>query len=109
LRRRQHPTLPICDARQMPFAVVNFVRIEDPELASTSTEDVVLPRLRDLPGFAQAIFLADEHQTRGFSVMVFDSKDQATTMADRLGSGQIPNPPGVAFERQEIWTVVAAG
>jgi hypothetical protein len=92
----------------MPYAVVNFVRIEDPETASRATTGVVLPRLRDLPGFAQAIFLADQDETRGFSVMVFDSREQAQTMADRLGSGQIPNPPGVVFERQEVWSVVAA-
>ncbi len=91
----------------MPYAVVNFVRIEDPEAAAESTREVVLPRLRQLPGFARAVFLADEEGHRGFSVMVFESRDQATVMAERLGSGQVPNPPGITFERQEVWEVVA--
>ncbi|HZU80574.1 MAG TPA: hypothetical protein VE991_11710 [Acidimicrobiales bacterium] len=93
----------------MPYAVVNFVRIEDAEAADRATNEVVLPRLRGLPGFAQATFLANEDGTRGFSVMVFESEEQAQTMADRLGSGQVPNPPGLAFEHQEVWRVVATG
>jgi len=70
---------------------------------------VVLPRLRDLPGFAQAIFLADEEGERGFRVMVFQTEDQAVAMAERLGSGHVPTAPGVTFERQEVWKVVATG
>ena len=93
----------------MPYAVVNFVRIEDPDVAADSTRNVVLPRLRGLPGFAQAVFLADEDGRRGFSVMVFETKDQASSMAERLGSGQVPNPPGIVFDRQEVWEVVASG
>ncbi len=93
----------------MPYAVVNFVRIEDSEVAADSTRNVVLPRLGQLPGFAQAVFLADEAGRRGFSVMVFESKDQATQMAERLGSGEVPNPPGIVFDRQEVWEVVASG
>lgn len=93
----------------MPHAVVNFVRIEDPEVAADSTRNVVLPRLAGLPGFAQAVFLADEEGRRGFSVMIFESKEQATLMAEQLGSGQVPNPPGIAFDRQEVWEVVATG
>jgi hypothetical protein len=41
--------------------------------------------------------------------MVFDSKDQAQTMAGHLGPGQVANPPGIVFERQEVWSVVASG
>jgi hypothetical protein len=63
----------------------------------------------ELPSFAQAIFLADEQGERGFSVMVFQTEDQAVGMAERLGSGQVPTPPGVAFERQDVWNVVATG
>jgi hypothetical protein len=86
----------------MPHAVVNFVRLDDPAAAAASTSEVVLPRLRQLSGFAQAIFLADEQGERGFRVMVFQTEDQAVGMAERFGSGQVPTPPGVTFERQEM-------
>ena len=93
----------------MSYAVVNFVRIDDATVAADSTREVVLPRLRELPGFTQAVFLADEEGQRGFSVMVFASREDASVMAARLASGQVPNPPGITFERQEVWEVVAAG
>ena len=92
----------------MPYAVVNFVHIEDSEVAAESTRNVVLPRLEQLPGFAHAVFLADTEARRGFSVMIFESREQAAAMAERLGSGQVPSPPGVTFERQEVWEVVAS-
>lgn len=93
----------------MPFAVVNHVRFDDADLAGASTRDVVLPRLRSLPGFEQAIFLEDAERARGFSVMVFETQEQAQDMATRLGSGQVPQPPGIVFERQEVFEVVASG
>ncbi len=88
---------------------MNFVRIENSEVAAESTREVVLPRLRQLPGFVQAVFLADEEGRRGFSIMIFESEEHASTMAGRLGSGEVPTPPGIVFERQEVWEVVAAG
>ena len=89
----------------MSFAVVNHVHVEDADSANASTRDVVLPRLRQLPGFEHAVFLADGEQ--GFSVIVFASRAQADDMAARLGSGAVPPPPGIAFERQEVFEVVA--
>jgi hypothetical protein len=93
----------------MPFAVVNHVRFEDPDAAAISTRDVVLPRLRELPGFQQAIFLEDTDRVGGFSVMVFATREQADEMASRLRSGQVPAPNGIAFERQLVFEVVASG
>jgi hypothetical protein len=92
----------------MSYAVVNHVRLNDPAAAAKSTREVVLPRLRQLPGFEQAIFLADEAGGSGFSIMVFGSRDQAEEMAARLGNGEVPAPPGITFERQEVHEVVAA-
>lgn len=92
----------------MPFAVINHVRIDDPGVAAASTREVVLPRLRQLPGFEQAIFLADAASGRGFSVIVFAEQDQAETMANRLASGAVPPPPGVTFASQDVLEVVAA-
>ena len=89
----------------MSYAVVNHVRIENAAEAGTSTRDVVLPRLRQLPGFQHAVFL--EHGSSGFSVMVFETREQADAMASRLGSGEVPQPPGIGFERQEVYEVVA--
>lgn len=91
----------------MSFAVVNYVRLEDSAAAAASTREVVVPRLRQLPGFEQAIFLADDATGRGFSVMVFASREQADEMASRLGNGDVPAPPGIAFDRQEVHEVVA--
>ncbi len=93
----------------MSFAVINHVRLDDPEVAAGATRDVVLPRLRQLPGYQQAVFCADDAGRTGFSVIVFETREQAAEMAERLGSGQVPNPPGITFERQEVWEVVATG
>ncbi len=93
---------------RMSFAVVNHVRILNADRAAAATRDVVLPRLRQLPGFEQAIFLAEGETGRGFSVMVFATQDQADEMADRLRAGQVPEPDGIAFERQEVWEVTAS-
>jgi hypothetical protein len=93
----------------MPFAVVNHVRFEDPELAGASTREVVLPRLRSLPGFERAIFLEDGDRVRGFSVMVFETREQADGMATRLRNGEVAQPPGIIFEGQEVFAVVASG
>jgi len=92
----------------MSFAVVNHVRIDDPVAAAGATREVVLPRLRQLPGFEQAIFLADAAGTSGFSVMVFATEEQAHEMATRLAGGEVPPPPGITFERQEVHEVVAS-
>jgi hypothetical protein len=91
----------------MSFAVVNYVRLEDSAAAAASTREVVVPRLRQLPGFEQAIFLADDATGRGFSVMVFAAREQADEMATRVGNGDVPAPPGIAFDRQEVHEVVA--
>jgi hypothetical protein len=93
----------------MPFAVVNHVRFEDPDAAAISTRDVVLPRLRELPGFQHAIFLEDTDRVGGFSVMVFSTREQADEMASRLRSGHVPAPNGIVFERQLVFEVVASG
>jgi hypothetical protein len=93
----------------MPFSVVNHVRFDDPDRAGASTRELVLPRLRSLPGFVQAIFLEDRDRARGFSVMVFQTREQADEMAARLGNGQVPQPPGIVFESQEVFEVVASG
>jgi|GEM_PF-3549451 len=89
----------------MSHAVVNYVRIEDAEQAATSTREVVLPRLQQLPGFEHAVFVEDGG--RGFSVMVFETREQAEGMAARLAGGDVPAPPGITFERQEVYEVVA--
>jgi len=93
----------------MPFAVVNHVRFENAAAAAISTREVVLPRLRELPGFQQAIFLEDTDRVGGFSVMVFATKEQADAMASRLRSGEVPSPDGIVFERQLVFEVVASG
>jgi hypothetical protein len=93
----------------MPFAVVNHVRVEDPGAAATSMQDVVIPRLRELPGFVQALLLADTDRVGGIGVMVFTSKEQADDVAARLRSGQVPSPSGIVFERQLVFEVIARG
>jgi hypothetical protein len=93
----------------MPFAVVNHVRFEDPDAAAISTREVVLPRLRELPGFQHAIFLEDTDRVGGFSVMVFATREHAEEMASRLRSGQVAAPKGIVFERQLVFEVVASG
>jgi hypothetical protein len=93
----------------MSFAVVNHVRFDDADAAAVSTRAVVLPRLQGMPGFEHATFLENASRTGGFSVMVYATRDQAQSMADRLAGGQVPVPPGIVFERQEVFEVVAHG
>jgi hypothetical protein len=97
------------DTALMPFAVVNHVRLEDPGAAAISMQDVVLPRLRALPGFVQAVLLADTDRVGGLGIMVFASKEQADDVATRLRSGQVPSPTGITFERQLVFEVIASG
>jgi hypothetical protein len=97
------------DTDLMPFAVVNHVRVEDPGAAAISMQDVVIPRLRELPGFVQALLLADTDRVGGIGVMVFASKEQADDVATRLRSGQVPSPSGIVFERQLVFEVIAHG
>jgi hypothetical protein len=93
----------------MPFAVVNHVRLEDPGEAAISMQDVVIPRLRDLPGFLQAFLLADTDRVGGLGDMVFAAKEHADDVATRLRSGRVPSPSGVIFERQLVFEVLASG
>jgi hypothetical protein len=40
--------------------------------------------------------------------MVFSTRDQADAMAARLGSGEVPAPPGIEMVRQEVLEIVAS-
>lgn len=90
----------------MPYALLNLVHIDDYDLANQSVRDGVLPRLAQLPGFESGIWCGDRDTARGFSVLLFDSRQPAEAMADRLRTGQTPPPPGVRFETTEVYEVV---
>jgi hypothetical protein len=90
----------------MAYAVVNVVTIKDYEGARASARDEVAPRLQQLPGFAAAIWLADKDANRGMSVILFESREAAEALADRLRTGQTPTPSGIRFERHEVYEVI---
>ncbi len=89
----------------MSFALVNHVRLEDPEGAKRGAREVLVPRLRETPGFEQAVFLAEDAD-HGLSVLVFDTQEHAQAVAKRLSEEGAPD--GVTFERQEVLEVVAS-
>jgi hypothetical protein len=84
-------------------AVVLNVTIHDPEAAGRALRNEVVPRASQARGFVAGYWLAMPDGT-GTSILVFDSQDAASAMAEQA------QPPGdfVTFDRLEIAEVVAS-
>jgi hypothetical protein len=85
------------------YALVLNVTIHDAEAAQRALRDQVVPRAAQARGFVAGYWLAMPNGT-GTSVLVFDSQDAASAMAEHV------QPPGdfVTFDRLEIAEVVAS-
>ena len=91
----------------MPFAFFNYARIDDAHTAQKDLDDNVLPRVKQhVDGLVKAYFTVDDAATSGVAVLVFETRDQAEAMAERVRSGEAHPSPGVTFERCEVREVV---
>jgi hypothetical protein len=91
----------------MPFALFNYARIDDPHAAQEDLDDNVLPRVKQhVVGLVRAYYTVDDAATSSVAVLVFDTRDEAEAMAERVRSGEAHPSPGVTFERCEVREVV---
>ncbi len=65
----------------------------------------VVPAITQLPGFRSGTWLTGNEDGRGLSLTVWDSEEDARTMAERFGTGASAGPAAVA--RCEVREVAA--
>ena len=91
----------------MPFALFNYARINDPHAAQEDLDGNVLPRVKQhVDGLVKAYYTVDDAATSAVAVLVFQTRDQAEAMAERVRSGEAHPSAGVTFERCEVREVV---
>lgn len=61
---------------------------EDPDEGRAGLRDELLPFLKGLAGFDEALLLTAYERGRGVAVIVFDTADQASALASGLTLGQ---------------------
>lgn len=89
----------------MAFALVNNVRIENVDQARGELQSQVIPNVKQAPGFVSGIWTADRDSGRGVGIVVFESREQAEAMLQRLESGELKRPPGVTVESVLVYEV----
>jgi hypothetical protein len=82
-------------------AVVTRVTIQDPEKATTTLREEVVPGASQAPGFVAGYWVRLPDGT-GNSVIVFESEDAARAAKER-----IQPPPDVTVDFMEVGEVVA--
>ena len=91
----------------MPYAVFNYTRIHDAHAAKKDLDDNVVPRVKQhVDGLVKAYYTVDDGATSGVAVLVFDTRDQAEALAERVRSGEAHTSAGVTFERCEVREVI---
>ncbi len=91
----------------MSFALFNYTRINDPHAAQEDLDDNVLPRVQQhVDGLVKAYYTVDDAAASGVAVLVFQTRDQAEAMAERVRSGEAHPSAGVTFERCEVREVI---
>jgi hypothetical protein len=86
-------------------AVVVRVSISDVETAQKGLEGIVVPRVKQAPGFVAGYWTRSDDKSNGQSMMVFESEDAARAVADQLHTDV---PEGVTIEGTEVREVVAS-
>ena len=89
------------------YAVTSTVKIAQGQFdnARNSLHKDVVPRVKQAPGFVKGYWTIDGEQTRGHSMVVFDSKAHAEAAAQMARSG--PMPAGVTMGSVDVREVVA--
>lgn len=85
-------------------AVVVEARINDIESAEIELREQVVPSVSQSPGFVTAFWLEPTADHRGLSIVVFDSEDAASGMAEMVRTNA---PPQVTIENVEVRAVIA--
>lgn len=88
-------------------AVVVRVKLSDVERAQQALETEVVPRASKAPGFKAGYWTreGDGSEANGLSMIIFDSEENARTVAERL---QEMVPESVTLEGVEVREVVAS-
>ena len=81
---------------------------EDPDAGRRGLAEELLPVLRSMPGFDDALLLTDYGRGRGVAIVVFDSVAQAAALAAGVAVGQVLRP-GVVVTSAEVLEVTARG
>jgi len=84
-------------------AIVIHANITDLAEATRGLSEEVLPMMKGAPGFVGAYFVAVD-ETRGFSVEVFETEEQARAAAPPEGVGA----PGVTMGSIQFGDVIAS-
>ena len=82
-------------------AVITKVSINNREEAERLLKEQLIPAVSQAPGFATGYWMNLE-ETRGTSVTVFESEDQARSWADQMA----PPSDAVSIESVEVGEVV---
>ena len=59
-----------------------------------------------MEGLRKGTGTPDESGSKGLAMLVFDTREQAEALAERIRSGQAQPSPGVTFEGHEVREVV---
>ena len=86
-------------------AMVVKVSISDVEGAQKALKENVVPRVSQAPGFVAGYWTRSEDGSNGQSMVVFESKEAARAMAERV-RGDVPE--GVTVESVDVREVVAS-
>jgi hypothetical protein len=88
-------------------AVVVEVTIHDSEKGREFLTSQIVPRVSQAPGFV-AGYWTQAGQTKGRSMMVFESEEAAQTVKGMIESGPGPDDNAVTLESVEVCEVVAS-
>lgn len=66
------------------------VRGVDREQGLQMLREQVVPSIKQLPGFHSGVWLPGNDEGKGLSLTLWDTKQNARTMADRFGIGSSP-------------------
>lgn len=85
-------------------AVVVNVTVGDPDTAEEGLRNEVIPFLKQAPGFVTGYWTRPPGSNKGLSFVIFESEDQAQTMAQNI---RTPSAGGVTIDNVEVREVVA--
>ena len=88
------------------FAVVTTVELPEGrtlEEGRKELEAVVIPRMKEAPGFVAAYFLAPTQGREGLSFVMYESKEAATSVSEHMQP-----PPPLKLLHTEVREVAAS-
>ena len=89
------------------YAMVVRVTVNDVESSRKQLNEIVVPRVKQAPGFKAGFWTAPPGgKGAGLSIVVFDSEESAQQAAQMVREG--PLPDGVELEDVEVREVVAS-